>query len=280
MPLVNYYRRQHVETLLRIAKAVRADAARTHNAEQNSAASPYWLPAELICSICGHLPLAERFCLMMTCVRFWHSRHSIPIFAQVQRQLAYPPSPHLNAKQQLPYRHDIAEIQFHIPRLVEFDKFGSKGSTHLCCWACMRTNRKGCFPKPTQPVNLKLLIQAQRTNPLNASMIRSCQSKDRRMWVGLCYELSFAELRCLQYGMMYCEGGGMAGLRVIDIFPANGGQDALASTGFTSICIQLDPVNAAHWVLVRSGQTLRFPSSGFRRSVSFWREYRSARITG
>ena len=61
MPLINYYGRQHIETLLRIARAVRANAAQTHNAHQNPAASLYYLSAELICSICDHLPLAEIF---------------------------------------------------------------------------------------------------------------------------------------------------------------------------------------------------------------------------
>jgi hypothetical protein len=191
MPLIGYKRR-HFKTLMKIAHAVQLNTVRTLNAQ--SPASLYCLPAELIYHICRYLPIAETFCLMISCARFWHARTSIQAFFHVQQRLdatAY-------------NSHRLIEARFHILRLMEFDKLCGKGIRSFCCWACMRTHRKSWFTCPQKPVNLKFSIEEQRVN-CAAAITRSCQFKCRRIWVGMCHEMTFAELRTLVLGMKTCK---------------------------------------------------------------------------
>lgn len=180
MFLLNYWRKPH-ETLMSIANSVRINT-------QNPA-SLHRLPAELICEICGYLPTAEIFCLMISCTCLWNRRNSIPAFAKVQ-QLVYAP------RLQQPYRYDLVEARFHILRLMEYDKIYGKGIESLCCWACMCAHNKSEFTNPNKRVNLKLSVDKQRTNWSSAN--RRCKNKRRKIHIGVCYEMSFAELRDLQ----------------------------------------------------------------------------------
>lgn len=83
------------------------------------------LPAELICEICDYLPIAEIFCLMISCTRLWNRRNIIPVFVKVQ-QLVHAP------RLQQPYRYDLVEVRFHILRLMEHGKIYGKGTPSLC----------------------------------------------------------------------------------------------------------------------------------------------------
>lgn len=185
MLLINY-RRSHFRTLMSIAESVRESVRilKTQNP-----ASLCWLPAELICNICDYLPIAEIFCLMISCPRFWNSRNSIPAFVKVQRLVHAP-----RLKQ--PYRYDLVEARFHILRLMEFDKLYKKGIRSFCCWACMSTHGESEFSRPKKRVNLKLSVEEQRVSWSAAT--RCCKIKRRKIWVGMCTEMSFAELRDLQ----------------------------------------------------------------------------------
>jgi hypothetical protein len=178
-----------------VRESVRVDRARILNAQ--NPACLYGLPAELICEICDYLPVAETFCLMISCARFWNGRNSIPTFVKVQQLV------HTSYLKQ-PYRHDIVEARFHILRLMEFDKIYGKGTGSFCCWACMTTHRKSRFYRPQKPVNLKLSVEEQRED-YSANIIRHCEFKCRRIWVGICHEMTFAGLRNLQLGMTFCE---------------------------------------------------------------------------
>lgn len=73
MFLIN--RRRPHKTLMGIAESVRINT-------QNPA-SLHRLPAELICEICDYLPIAEIFCLMISCTRLWNRRNIIPVFVKV-----------------------------------------------------------------------------------------------------------------------------------------------------------------------------------------------------
>lgn len=194
MFVINYSRR-HSRTLMSIAESVRESAQ--ESARVNTArilntqhfASLYCLPAELICAICDYLPIAEILCLMISCARFWNGRNGTPAFVRVQQLVHAPRLKH-------PYRYDLVEARFHILRLMEFDKIYGKGIRSLCCWACMSIHGKSQFSRPKKRVNLKLSVEEQRISPSAAS--RHCNIKCKRIWVGICYEMSFAELRDIQ----------------------------------------------------------------------------------
>lgn len=113
-------------------------------------ASLHRLPAELICEICDYLPIAEIFCLMISCTRHWNRRHIIPAFVKVQQLI------HAPGLQQF-YRYDLVEARFHILWLMEYDKIYGKGTESLSCWACMSTHNKSEFTKPKKRVNPEVL---------------------------------------------------------------------------------------------------------------------------
>jgi hypothetical protein len=195
MPLIGY-KKQHFKTLMKIANSVQLNTVRTLNAQ--SPASLYCLPAELICHICQYLPIAETFCLMISCARFWHARTSIQAFVRVQQLLDATAT----------YSWGLMESRFHILRLMEFDKLCGKGIRSFCCWACMRTHRKSSWTLwpcdyQQKPVNLKFSIEEQRVN-CSAAVTRSCLLKNRKIWVGMCHQMTFAELRTLVGGMRTC----------------------------------------------------------------------------
>jgi hypothetical protein len=138
-------RRPHFRTLMSIAESSMQESTRVVTARilnaQKPAASLCFLPPELICDICDHLPIAEIFCLMISCAHFWNRRNGIPAFVKVQRLVLA-----LRLKQ--PYRYDLVEARFHILRLMEFDKIYGKGTVSFCCWACMSTHEKSWFFRP------------------------------------------------------------------------------------------------------------------------------------
>lgn len=138
MPLIGY-KRKHFKTLKEIDKSVQLDRVRTVNAQNR--ASLYCLPMELICHVCRYLPIAETFCLMICCVRFWHSRTSIQAFIRVQQLLEATSLGDYN----------ITEARFHVLRLMEFDKLWGKGINSFCCWACMGTPKIIRFQLATLP---------------------------------------------------------------------------------------------------------------------------------
>lgn len=192
MPLIGYRTRQHSKILMNIANSVRLNTVRTLNAKRPL----YCLPVELIDHICQYLPIAETFCLMISCARFWYARTSIRAFLYIRHKLAT--TAHNS--------WSLTEARFHILRLMEFDKICGKGTESFCCWACMRTHRKkrnSSFYSPQKPVNLKFSIEEQRINCSDA-ITRSCKYKRRKIWVGICYEMTFAELRTLVLGMRSC----------------------------------------------------------------------------
>jgi hypothetical protein len=185
MPLIGY-KRQHFKTLMQIANSVQLDTVRTLNAQ--SPASLYCLPVELICHICQYLPIAETFCLMISCARFWYARTGVQTFVRVQQKL--------DATACSSWW--VIESRFHILRLMEFDKLCGKGITSFCCWACMRTHQKSWFRTPQLqiPVNLKFSIEEQRVN-CSAAVTRICRAQHRSTWVGMCDEMTIVELRNL-----------------------------------------------------------------------------------
>lgn len=187
------YNRRHFKTLMKIANLVRVNTVRTLNAQ--SPACLYCFPTELICHICRYLPIAETFCLMISCARFWHARTSIQAFVHVQQQL--------DARVKNSWA--FVEARFHILRLMEFDKLCRKGTKSFCCWACMTTHPGSWFYYTRSPVNLKFSIEEQRVN-CSPAVTRSCMPKCRKIWVGMCHEMTFAELRSLVYGMKACKG--------------------------------------------------------------------------
>lgn len=191
MPLIGY-RRRHFKALKQIAEKTKLETARTLNAQ--TSASLYCLPFDLVCCICQYLPVAETFCLLICGARFWHARTIIPAFKKVQQRL------HATT------RNDwgLVETKFHIQRLMEFDKFWGRGIKRFCCWACMRTHCKYWFvDRGTRPVNLKFSIEEQRFNG-SAAITRSCTGKSRKIWVGICYQMIWAELRVLVLGLRHC----------------------------------------------------------------------------
>lgn len=188
MPPLIGYRRGHHKALMKIANSVRLNTIRTLNRQHP--ASLYTLPLELIYHICQYLPMAETFCLMISCARFWNARTSIQTFVNIQQLLdakVYP-------------TWDFIEGRFHILRLMEFDKLCGKGIRSFCSWACTTTHPKSSFPGLLKPVNLKFSIEEQRQN-CSIAVTRSCRYKSRMIWVGICYEMVFAELRALMYGV-------------------------------------------------------------------------------
>jgi hypothetical protein len=193
MPLIGY-KKQHFKTLMKIANSVRLNTVRTLNAQ--SPASLYCLPVELICHICQYLPIAETFCLMISCARFWYARTGIQAFVRVQQKLD---ATACNSWW-------LTEARFHILRLMEFDKRCEKGIRSFCCWACMRTHpRSGfCSLHVQKPVNLKFSIEEQRVN-CSVAVTRICRYRRRSIWVGMCHEMTFVELRNLVRGMETCK---------------------------------------------------------------------------
>lgn len=105
MPLIGY-KRKHFKALMAIAKSVQIDRTRTLNAQNR--ASLYCLPVELISHVCRYLPIAETFCLVICCVRFWHCRTSTQAFIRVQQLL--------DATSIGDY--SITEVRFHVLRLM------------------------------------------------------------------------------------------------------------------------------------------------------------------
>ena len=190
--LLIWYKRKHYKTLMRIANSVQLDPTRTLNGQ--CPASLYCLPMELIHFICEYLPIAETFCLMISCARSFHVREKIPGFVHVQQRL----------KAKTLYTYDLIESRFHILRLMEFDKLHGKGTKSFCCWACTTTHRKSRFYNCRQPVHLKFSVEEQRHNCSN-DITRSCKPRLRSIWVGMCHEMRFAELRCLVLGMQTCK---------------------------------------------------------------------------
>lgn len=221
------------------------------------------LPAELICEICDYLPIAEIFCLMISCTRLWNRRNIIPVFGKVQ-QLVHAP------RLQQPYRYDLVEARFHILRLMEHDKIYGKGTESLCCWACMSTHNKSEFTKPKKRVNLKLSVEEQRSNW--SSTNRHCKNKRRKIRIGMCYEMSFAELRDLQLCQNGAEGpsikiatGGNFSERVefnlktgrlLSLFYL-GRLWNLGHNGFDKLCYRLDFPICFHWSTCSLGNTSR-----------------------
>lgn len=61
----------------------------------------------------------------------------------------------------------------------------------------MSTHNKSEFTKPNKRVNLKLSVEEQRIN-WSSSASRHCKNKHTKIRVGMCCEMSFAELRDLQ----------------------------------------------------------------------------------
>lgn len=192
MPLVGH-RRRHYKALTKIANSVRLNTIRTLNAQ--NPASLYCLPVELIQYICQHLPIAETFSLVLSCARFWHARASIQKFIKAHRLL----------KARIYPDWEFIEARFHILRLIEFDRLHGLGSRSFCCWSCMTTHSKSAFEYIFWPrVDLKFSIEEQRIK-CTAQNTRSCYGKRRNIWVGICSEMTYAQLRILVFGIHNCK---------------------------------------------------------------------------
>ncbi|KAK2746589.1 hypothetical protein FQN55_005577 [Onygenales sp. PD_40] len=187
MHLMAWFKRHHKPGANQPAVSSTVEATRGRKSAPR-AGSLQRLPEELLAMICQQLTPAEAITLMLSCARFWRGRTGTGVFGKIWQEIMLPvgkkPSEKLS---------NVA-TRFYILRMLEYDGLLQRGSQRLyCCWGCMKPHKRQAFSR--KELKKKVNLRAEDGSYPGEDASRSCLLVKRYIWMGVCREMSLAELR-------------------------------------------------------------------------------------